>query len=52
MLTVNKVEKREMWFYSMSNVLAGIVAQSFNVYALTFSVTEPALLSGTIYSHK
>lgn len=36
----------------MSNVLAGIVAQSFNVYALMFSVTKPASRSGTIYSHK
>lgn len=41
MLTVNKVKKKEMWFYSMSNVLAGIVAQSFNVYALMFSATNP-----------
>lgn len=27
-----------MWFYSMSNVLAGIVAQSFNVYAANIDV--------------
>ncbi len=38
MFTVNKVKKREMWFYSMSNVLAGIVAQSFNVYAANIDV--------------
>lgn len=39
MFTVNKVgKKRQMWFYSMSNVLAGIVAQSLNVYAANIDV--------------
>lgn len=31
-------KKRQMWFYSMSNVLAGIVAQSLNVYAANIDV--------------
>lgn len=47
-LQSTKWKKREMRFYSMSNVLAGIVAQQ----TLMFSVSETAQLSGTIYSHK